>query len=238
MKAATMIVGMLLLMAWPAQAQESGQSNLDEPSPDDPLWYLSNRTSDPIKAPVRRSSWSWDFGALYRFSGDTYYPGNPYQDNTAPKYFFSLDLARLHPGRSRNSHGFNLGFAAESDSWRVGLGYRFRKELGQGQYLELTPGILVVDSASQSDVQWPGYTAQLGLGLSRYFGFVLRVDSRRKEVEDYDWEDTSDYPRTVKYQWTDTSWYGGLRLSSHVGMGATFAGGLIIGGLAILASGW
>jgi hypothetical protein len=236
MKMATLALAILFSLAGPIWAQDSENPGEVESSPEDPVWFLGQGEGVDNSGRSLKPFTTWDFGALYRLSGDTYGPRYPYADSP-PKYFFSLDIARMSPRKSGVAHGFGLGFAAESDSWRVSMNYRLRKILGGGRYLEIAPGIILVDSASQSDVQWPGFTAQFGLGLSRYFGLVLRVDSRRKEGESYEWDDYSSYPETTDYQWTDTSWYGGLRMSSHVGMGATLAGGLVAGALALLASG-
>jgi hypothetical protein len=235
MNPARLLLGLLVLMAWPALAQEGVQADPAEPASGDAPRDV--RGPETVPASAGESYWSWDFGALYRLSGDPYGPGYPYMDSP-PSYFFSLDIARLHSGRSRFCHGLGLGFAAESDSWRMGLSYHFRKELGDHRYLEISPGILFVDSASQADIKWPGLTVQAGLGLSRYFGLVLRVDSRRKTAEGYDWNDNSFDPQRVEYQWTDTSWYGGLRLSSRAGMVASLAAGLVVGAWALYASGW
>jgi hypothetical protein len=216
MKYLTAILVLMLL----CQGLALGQDSTDEPAMES-----GKQTTAKVGRRSTESFWTWDFGALYRFSGDTYGPTLWQEEETAPRYFFSLDIARLKPSRTGLARGFSLGFVAESDSWRLGLNYRFRKLLDGNRYFEFAPGILIADSASRSDPKFPGFTAQAALGLSRFFGLVGRVDSRRKDNPD-------------GFSWTDTSWYGGLRMSSYAGVSATLAGGLVVGALAAMASSW
>jgi hypothetical protein len=120
----------------------------------------------------------------------------------------------------------HMGLKVDQGDSRIAVKARYRRWLpapSRGTSLEVSPGIILRNEPLKADRRMPGFTVHAALDFESWFALVAAVDA-------VPLRSNGELPpgHDAQTQWTEYTWYAGVRAGSGFGFIAAGAVGLLI----------